>query len=96
MTAVLAATVHRKVLKQIFVGELRPDDTVDAVREARLLAKVTLGEAGTASYMGPMLCMSLAYSITYIIVHACIDLLVALACPAVACISVVLAFACVY
>ena len=69
MTAVLAATVHRKVLKQIFVGELRPDDTVDAVREARLLAKVTLGEAGTASYMGPMLRMSLAYSITY--VHHC-------------------------
>ena len=96
MTAVLAATVHRKVLKQIFVGELRPDDTVDAVREARLLAKVTLGEAGTASYMGPMLRMSLAYSITYIIVHACIDLLVALACPAVACISVVLACVFVY
>ena len=39
----------RKVLKQIFVGELQPDDTVDAVREARLLAKVTLVEADTAA-----------------------------------------------
>lgn len=37
----LTATHFRKVLKQIFVGELQPDDTVDAVREARLLAKVT-------------------------------------------------------
>lgn len=30
----------RKVLKQIAVTELQPDETVDAVREARLLAKV--------------------------------------------------------
>ena len=30
----------RKVLKQITVAELQPDETVDAVREARLLAKV--------------------------------------------------------
>ena len=30
-----------KVLKQIGVGDLHPDETVDAVREARLLAKVT-------------------------------------------------------
>ena len=30
----------RKVLKQILVAELQPDETVDAVREARLLAKV--------------------------------------------------------
>ena len=30
----------RKVLKQIAVAELQPDETVDAVREARLLAKV--------------------------------------------------------
>ena len=39
----------RKVLKQIFVGELQPDDTVDAVREARLLAKVSAAEADTAA-----------------------------------------------
>lgn len=58
----LTATIHRKVLKQIFVGELQPDDTVDAVREARLLAKVTLGEAGTARYLGSTLRMSLANS----------------------------------
>ena len=31
---------NRKVLKQIVVAELQPDETVDAVREARLLAKV--------------------------------------------------------
>ena len=30
----------RKVLKQIAVTDLQPDETVDAVREARLLAKV--------------------------------------------------------
>jgi len=30
------------VLKQIVVAELQPDETVDAVREARLLAKVIL------------------------------------------------------
>lgn len=30
----------RKVVKQIPVAELQPDETVDAVREARLLAKV--------------------------------------------------------
>jgi signal recognition particle subunit SEC65 len=34
--------ISRKVLKQIAVSELQPDETVDAVREARLLAKVTL------------------------------------------------------
>ena len=33
--------VCRKVLKQIAVAELQPDETVDAVREARLLAKVS-------------------------------------------------------
>ena len=33
---------HRKVLKQIAVSELQPDETVDAVREARLLAKVSM------------------------------------------------------
>ena len=32
--------ICRKVLKQIAVSELQPDETVDAVREARLLAKV--------------------------------------------------------
>ena len=32
----------RKVLKQIAVTELQPDETVDAVREARLLAKVSV------------------------------------------------------
>ena len=31
---------YRKVLKQIPVGDLQPEETVDAVREARLLAKV--------------------------------------------------------
>ena len=35
-----AALHYRKVLKQIVVAELQPDETVDAVREARLLAKV--------------------------------------------------------
>ena len=35
-------TISRKVLKQIAVSELQPDETVDAVREARLLAKVNL------------------------------------------------------
>ena len=30
----------RKVLKQIGVADLLPDETVDAVKEARLLAKV--------------------------------------------------------
>ena len=35
-------TISRKVLKQIAVSELQPDETVDAVREARLLAKVSL------------------------------------------------------
>lgn len=30
------------MLKQIVVAELQPDETVDAVREARLLAKVIL------------------------------------------------------
>ena len=30
------------MLKQIAVSELQPDETVDAVREARLLAKVSL------------------------------------------------------
>lgn len=38
----------RKVLKQIAVAELQPDETVDAVREARLLAKV--GVAGRCGY----------------------------------------------
>lgn len=45
----LAAILLRKVLKQIFVGELQPDDTVDAVQEARLLAKVRLAQADTAA-----------------------------------------------
>ena len=30
----------RKVLKEISVGDIKPDETVDAVKEARLLAKV--------------------------------------------------------
>lgn len=30
----------RKVLKEISVGELQPDETVDAVREARVLSKL--------------------------------------------------------
>ena len=39
----LSVVLHgcRKVLKQIAVAELQPDETVDAVREARLLAKVS-------------------------------------------------------
>ena len=32
--------VYRKVLKQIEVGDLLPDETVGAVKEAQLLAKV--------------------------------------------------------
>jgi len=31
-----------KVLKEIYVGELQPDETVDAMREARLLSNVCL------------------------------------------------------
>ena len=31
---------HRKVLKEIAVGDLQPDETVDAVHEARLLSKL--------------------------------------------------------
>jgi len=34
------------VLKQIVVAELQPDETVDAVREARLLAKVIISTLG--------------------------------------------------
>jgi len=30
----------RKVLKEISVGDIKPDETVDAVKEARLLANV--------------------------------------------------------
>ena len=37
----------RKVLKQIEVGDLLPDETVGAVKEARLLAKVGLSETKT-------------------------------------------------
>ena len=42
MSGYLSVVLHdcRKVLKQIAVAELQPDETVDAVREARLLAKV--------------------------------------------------------
>lgn len=36
----LLAVVFRKVLKEIFVGELQPDETVDAMREAKLLSTV--------------------------------------------------------
>lgn len=36
----LWAVVFRKVLKEIFVGELQPDETVDAMREAKLLSTV--------------------------------------------------------
>ena len=32
----------RKVLKEISVGDIKPDETVDAVKEARLLAKVKI------------------------------------------------------
>ena len=32
--------LFRKVLKEISVGDIKPDETVDAVKEARLLAKV--------------------------------------------------------
>ena len=36
----LWAGVFRKVLKEIYVGELQPDETVDAMREAKLLSTV--------------------------------------------------------
>ena len=42
----LLLLLYRKVLKQIAVSELQPDETVDAVREARLLAKVGCGLVG--------------------------------------------------
>lgn len=32
--------LYRKVLKEISVGELQPDETVDAVREARVLSRL--------------------------------------------------------
>ena len=32
--------VFRKVLKEISVGDLQPDETVDAMHEARLLSKL--------------------------------------------------------
>lgn len=32
--------VHRKVLKEISVGDLQPDETVDAMHEAKLLSKL--------------------------------------------------------
>ena len=38
--SLLACCPPRKVLKEISVGEIKPDETVDAVKEARLLAKV--------------------------------------------------------
>ena len=34
-------TVSRKVLKKISVGEIKPDETIEAVREAALLAQVS-------------------------------------------------------
>ena len=34
------------MLKQIAVADLQPDETVDAVREARLLAKVGVAVGG--------------------------------------------------
>ena len=44
MRCIYRRSVHcRKVLKQIGVADLLPDETVDAVREARLLAKVCVG-----------------------------------------------------
>ena len=46
------ATDCRKVLKQIGVADLLPDETVDAVREARLLAKVCVGEVGGGGRVG--------------------------------------------
>lgn len=45
----------RKVLKQIAVAELQPDETVDAVREARLLAKVC--GCGHVSLVGVAMCL---------------------------------------
>lgn len=33
-------SVSRKVLKEISVGELQPDETVDAMHEARLLSRL--------------------------------------------------------
>ena len=38
----LYTSIRRKVLKKISVAELQPDETVGAVREARLLAKVKI------------------------------------------------------
>ena len=38
----LFSLIGRKVLKEIYVGELQPDETVDAMREARLLSNVCL------------------------------------------------------
>lgn len=32
--------LFRKVLKEILIGMLQPDDSVDAVREAKLLSKL--------------------------------------------------------
>ena len=38
-------SLYRKVLKEIYVGELQPDETVDAMREARLLSNVSAENA---------------------------------------------------
>ena len=40
--ATLSWPASRKVLKKVFVGTLEPGETVDALREAKILAKVTL------------------------------------------------------
>ena len=37
---VLCLMSFRKVLKKINVGEIQPDETVEAIKEATLLAKV--------------------------------------------------------
>ena len=40
LESIFSVCVCRKVLKQIEVGDLLPDETVGAVKEAQLLAKV--------------------------------------------------------
>ena len=46
----ICAVYLRKVLKEISVGDIKPDETVDAVKEARLLAKVGMFVAWWSNY----------------------------------------------